>query len=120
MPEVIDQFLFPPVTEIPPGEGLESDVIDVSGVQYLSVDMEVGGEETERITDVERRILFGREKPNDGEGFLALHTDTFGPTGQLMTFTPVHGPRLFVTVQNNSNKRAFLHWSTVYGIREVP
>jgi hypothetical protein len=120
MPGVIDQFLFPPVTVIPPGEFLESDIIDVSGVQYLSVNMEVGGEEAEPITDVERRILFGRDKPDDGHGFLALHTDTFGPSGELMTFTPVHGPRLFVTVQNNSNQRAFLHWATVYGIREVP
>jgi len=122
VPELIDKFIFAPLTEVPPGATFESEVVDVSGAQYLSVDLEVVAPDADSL-DVERSILFGREVPVPGaefRGFLALHTDTFGPTGQLLTFTPVHGRRLFVTVTNNGSGRVLINFATVYGIREVP
>jgi hypothetical protein len=107
---VIKEILFLPRTPLPPGQSVDSELIDVSGAQHLTVNVAL-----ERIfQNVECRIHFGME----GAAFFTLKTETFSRP-ELLTLVPVHGPVLQVTLRNNGPDPAGIFAGWVYGVREA-
>jgi hypothetical protein len=117
MPPVINMTLFS-LTPIPPGEGVESHEIPVTGAQQVAVNVAVTGHGQD--LDVEYEIHFIR-RAGGADAIAVAQTGTFvqgdHPITKLNTLVPVYAPILRVELNNKGSKRATVLTGWVYGVR---
>jgi hypothetical protein len=113
---VIDQSLFRSETPIPPGDPIDSPIIDVSGAQHLTVNVLVSGERAK----IQRSIVFVHRQQDGRKVAIGFPADTFGSAPQLWTLLPsVHGSSLQVSLANQSSQPARVYAAWVYGVRQA-
>jgi hypothetical protein len=120
VPVTINQFLFPGVTAIEPGERLESREIDVGGAQHITVNVAIG-----RVgARVECDILFVR-RAGTSVAHAPMLTEFMEPNADnkvshLNAFLNVHSPSLVVVLRNVGDQQAVIFPSWAYGVRLAP
>jgi hypothetical protein len=112
MPSVIHQVIIPNQTVLAPGGRFQSQAVDVSGTQSISVNVGI----TNVNPTIKRTIYFG---PAPNAGFEPVRVDTFHASNHLLISLPTHGPKMFVVVENTGTTQMKCD-AWIYGVRLVP